>query len=182
MALPATLYRLKVALSDADRGRYVTHELRVSRHPSEAVGFLVGRVLAYALFLEEGLAFSRGGLSSTEDPALAVRDPDGRLLLWIDIGTPPPERLARAARKAARVVVVAHKDPAPLLIALEKEPRAEAVEVWALTPALVAGIAARLEEQGRSASLEVVRSGGALYVTVAGATLEGELQRVKPLA
>ena len=68
MALGATIYRVEIALSDVDRGLYESLDLRLAQHPSESLRYLVTRMLAYALSYEEGIRFSKGGLSSTDEP------------------------------------------------------------------------------------------------------------------
>ena len=88
MALSSTVFTFEIDLSDADRGVYESLALRVARHPSEADEFLVARVLAYCLEYREGIEFSRGGLSDTDDPPIAIRDLTGRMEAWIDVGTP----------------------------------------------------------------------------------------------
>src|SRR5581483_8820144 len=101
MAASATLYHLEIELSDVDRGVYQTLDLRVARHPSETMAYLLTRVIAFCLCHEEGLAFSKG-LSTTDEPAAWVRDPHGRVTLWIDIGAPTPERLHKASKASGR--------------------------------------------------------------------------------
>ncbi|MES3037442.1 MAG: YaeQ family protein, partial [Bdellovibrionota bacterium] len=49
MALPSTLYRFKIDLSDIERGVYEQLEFRVAQHPSESLVYLLTRVLAYVL-------------------------------------------------------------------------------------------------------------------------------------
>jgi uncharacterized protein YaeQ len=49
MALTATIYHLQVALSDVDRGVYEALDLRLARHPSESMRYLLTRTLAYCL-------------------------------------------------------------------------------------------------------------------------------------
>ena len=61
MALQSTVYHLQIELSDVDRGVYEALDLRVARHPSESMAYLLTRTIAYALLYEEGIAFSRGG-------------------------------------------------------------------------------------------------------------------------
>ena len=75
MALTATLYHWKIALSDVERGVYEALDIRLAQHPSESVRYLVTRAIAYALFYEDGIAFSKGGISSTDEPPIVVRDP-----------------------------------------------------------------------------------------------------------
>jgi len=62
VSIGATLYTFDIDLADADRAVYESLALRVARHPSESEEYLVTRVLAYALELTEGIAFSAGGL------------------------------------------------------------------------------------------------------------------------
>ena len=105
MALSATVHTFEISLNDADRGVYQALEFRVARHPSETVEYLWTRVLAYRLEYFPGLAFSTGGLSDPDAPALAIRDLTGRLESWIEVGLPEPSRLHRAAKAAPRVAV-----------------------------------------------------------------------------
>ena len=79
MALSATVHSFEITLNDADRGVYEALDFRVARHPSETAEYLWTRVLAYCLEYGEGLAFSSGGLSNPDAPALEVRDLTGQL-------------------------------------------------------------------------------------------------------
>jgi uncharacterized protein YaeQ len=72
---------------------------------------MVTRVLAYCLEFEEGIAFSEG-LSSTEEPAVVVRDLTGALQAWIEVGAPDAARLHHGSKLAERVAVYTHRDPA----------------------------------------------------------------------
>ena len=174
-AAGTTLYRFEIALSDVDRGVYETLALKLARHPSESAEFLVTRLLAYCLEYAEGIAFSRG-LSESEQPALSVRDLTGTLKSWIDIGSPDAARLHKAGKAAPRVVVYTHRDPAQLQrqLAGEKIHRPEALELYALDPALVAGLVQRLE---RRMNLELSVSDRHLYLSVGKATLQGTVER-----
>src|SRR5262245_43082790 len=98
MALTATIHHFEIALSDVDRGVYETLDLRVARHPSESARYLFTRTLAYCLSYEEGIAFSKGGISSTDEAPITVRDLTGVLRAWIEIGSPSAERLHKAAK------------------------------------------------------------------------------------
>jgi len=60
MALRATVYRADLTVSDLDRGVYAQHALTLARHPSETEERLMVRLLAFALFADEALAFGRG--------------------------------------------------------------------------------------------------------------------------
>src|SRR5688572_17902030 len=100
MAAGATMRTLHVDLSDVDRGKYEHFELRVAQHPSESMRFFWSRVLGYCLSYDEGIQFSKGGLSNSDEAPLAVWHPDGRLETWIDIGVPSAERLHKASKAA----------------------------------------------------------------------------------
>lgn len=180
MAQTATIYRLHVQLSDVDRGVYELLDLRVARHPSESMRFLLTRLIAYALSYEEGIAFSKGGLSSADEPPISIHDPTGVLVAWIDVGAPSADRLHKAA-KAARSVSVFTAD----LAGLRREAgarvihRAEEIAVWKLQPAFLSALEEKLD---RTTKLELVRTEEQLYLTVAGASIEGTIERVPLLA
>jgi uncharacterized protein YaeQ len=148
MALTATIYNFDIELADNDRQVYESLALRVARHPSESEEYLVTRVIAYLLEFAEGIEFSRG-VSSPDDPAIAVRDLTGAIRTWIDIGTPDAERLHRASKLAQRVVVYTHKEPTQFLkqLAGRKIHNAEALELYAVDRALVSAMVARLERR-----------------------------------
>ncbi len=177
MALTATMHHFYVTLSDVDRGVYETLDLRVARHPSESGRYLTTRTLAYCLSYEEGIAFSKGGLSSAEEPPIAVRDPTGILLAWIDVGLPSAERLHKASKAARRVAVFTHVEA----MQLRREASSRAVhrveenEVWRFEPAFLDAVERSL---GRTTKLEIARNEGQIYVTVEGSVIEGKVELV----
>jgi uncharacterized protein YaeQ len=176
MALTATVHHLEITLSDVDRGVYETLDLRVARHPSESARYMLTRILAYSLSYEDGIAFSKGGISSADEPPIAVRDPMGVLLAWIDVGAPSAERLHKASKAARRVALYTHVD----LALLQREASSRAIygvhdiEVWRLEAKFLDALATKI---GRTTKLELVRSDGRLYVTVGGEVLEGAIAR-----
>ena len=180
MAPNATLFRLEVELSDVDRSKYASIELRPARHPSESMRYLVTRTLAYCLSYEEGIAFSKGGVSSTDEPPVLVRDPLGALVAWIDIGTPSAARVHKASKAAQRVEIYGASNLADLRAEASagRIHRAGDIDVWTFAESFLDAIEARFE---RNLSLTLVRTEGQLYVTTAGATLEGELAHSKLL-
>ena len=172
MALTATIYTADIDLADHDRGVYEALALRLARHPSESDDYLVTRVLAYALEYTEGLEFSTGGLSSPDDPALAVRDLTGALRSWIEIGWPDAARLHRAAKASPRVAVYPHKDAGQWLrrLAGERIHRSADVEIRAIDPALIGSLAARLD---RRWAFALAVSDGELFVSLGPHTFTG---------
>lgn len=175
MALQANVRRLKIQLSDVDRSVYESLDLRLAQHPSETDTFLVTRALAYCLCFEEGIEFGHG-LSNVDEPALWIKQPDGRLRAWIEVGTPSAERLHRASKAAPRVCVFTQHDPQLILREATKTPihRASEIELYAPQPSLLRALAERVE---RAMSWELSVSGGQVYVTVGKETFEGEIAR-----
>jgi uncharacterized protein YaeQ len=165
MALSATIYHLRIDLSDVDRAVYEPLDLRLARHPSETMRYLLTRVIAYCLCHEDGIAFSKGGLSNTDDPAVWARDAQGNLRLWIEVGNPSPERLHKASKASPRLVVFTHHDPELLLRAARGKTihRAEQVELYALDPAFLDALDAATD---RNSAWTLVHSDGILYVTI----------------
>jgi len=176
MALTATIYNFDVDLADNDRSVYESLSMRVAQHPSESDAYLVARVLAYLLEYTEGIEFSRG-VSTPDEPAIAVRDLTGRIHTWIDIGTPDAARLHKASKAADRVVVYTHKDASQFMSQLDGQRihRSEALELYAIDRGLVAALAERLD---RRLSFSVSISDHELYVSLAAETLQGVVVRL----
>lgn len=178
MALGATTYHFKITLSDVERSVYEALDLRLARHPSESLRYLATRTLAYCLSYEEGIAFSKGGLSSTDEAPIAIHDPTGLLRAWIDIGKPSADRLHKAAKLAPRVAVFTHVELAELRrdTSTRSVHRGEAIDVVRFDSAFLDRFEAKLE---RNTAFELVHNDGQLYVTFDGAPLEGEVTREK---
>lgn len=176
MALTATVYTFDVELSDVDRGVYESLTFKVAQHPSETSEFLITRVLAYCLEYQEGIAFSKG-LDDPDEPALVVRDLTGVMRVWIDIGNPDAARLHKASKATPRVVIYTHKDPDRLLRQMggERIHRRDAIEIRAVDRELIDQIAQRLD---RRMKVGLSVTDGHLYVTIAGDTLEGSVERL----
>ena len=175
MALPATMRKFEITLSDSDRQIYETLDLRVAQHPSESERYLVARVLARALEHAEGLEFSKGGVSDDEEPALIQRDLTGALRAWIEIGAPSPDRVHKAGKAAARVAIYAWKNPEQLAAAIAERRVHREPELYALPPELLDAIATTLD---RTNAWDLAVTGGALYLTVNGKLFEGTVSRI----
>jgi uncharacterized protein YaeQ len=177
MALTATLYSVDVALSDVDRGVYEQLAIKAARHPSESEEYLLTRLLAYCLEYTEGIAFSKGGISDPDNPAIVVKDLTGAWKTWVEVGSPDAARLHQASKASPRVALYSHKEPRILLRGYEgaKIHRAESVEVYAMDRELLASLAPHLEKR-TSWTLSV--SERQLYVDVAGASYTGVIERL----
>jgi uncharacterized protein YaeQ len=176
MAQSATLFHVSLTLSDVERSVYEQLDLRLAQHPSESKRFLVTRLIAWALSYEEGIAFSKGGVSSTDEPAVISRDLTGSILGWIEVGSPSAERLHRASKASKRVALFTTAETKALEDAARTGAihRAAEIEVWRFDPLFIDAVAERLE---RSSALELVHSGGRLYLTLGGQMFEGAVER-----
>ena len=176
MALTATIYNFDIDLSDNDRGVYETVAIRAAQHPSESDEYLVARVLAYLIEFEEGITFSRG-VSEPEEPTISVRDLTGKILSWIEIGTPDSARLHKASKAAPRVAVYCHKEGAQWLkgLAAAGLHRADAIELYAIDRTLIAQLVARLD---RRMAFGVSITDRELYVAIGDDQLTGQVQRL----
>ncbi len=176
MALTATVHHFEIDLSDVDRGVYEALELKVAQHPSENLRYMLTRTLAYCLSHEEGIAFSKGGLSSTDEPPVAVWSGDGRMLRWIDVGVPSAERLHKASKLTGAVEIYTAADLAQVRRAAAARAihKVEDIALYHLDPALLDALEAKL---ARRTKLGIVRNEERLYVEVGGATLEAACVR-----
>ena len=174
MAIGATMYTFDVQLADVDRGVYEDFALRVAKHPSETDAFMVTRLIAYCLEYGEGIAFGSGGVSSTDEPAVLVRDLTGAIVTWIEVGAPSAERLHSASKAAENVAVYTHRDPEKVLAPLtgKKIHRAETLRVYSLQPDFVDGVVAKLSRRN---TVTVSRTEGQLYLELHGETLHAEI-------
>jgi uncharacterized protein YaeQ len=180
MALTATMRRFEISLADSDREIYESIELRVAQHPSESERYLIARVVARVLEHAEGLDFSKGGVSDDEEPALVQRDLRGDRVAWIEVGSPTPDRLHKAAKLAPRVVVYTWRSAEELAAAIVERQvhRADRIELFAFDPAFLDGAAATLDRVNR---WDLSVSGGTIYLTIGGALHETVVRRV-PIA
>jgi uncharacterized protein YaeQ len=130
-------------------------------------------VLAYCLEFEEGIAFSEG-ISSTDEPAVVVRDLTGRLTAWIEVGAPDADRLHYGSKLADRTAVYTHRDPAKVMAAWsgKRIHRAEALTLYSFDPGFVDAAVAALERRNAMVLSITERR---LYLELNGATLSSSV-------
>lgn len=107
MAEKATVCKANITLSDMDRNYYGEVNLTIAQHPSETAERLMVRLLAFCYCAHENLSFTRG-LSSIDEPDIWLKSDDGRILEWIEVGQPAPDRLKKAQGVAQKVKVFAY--------------------------------------------------------------------------
>ena len=172
MARTGTVHRLRIDLSDVDRGVYEALDLRVAQHPSEPTRRVLAKTLAYALSFAPGIAFARAGLSDMDEAEIAIPDAMG-ISEWIEIGSPATDRLKRATNAARKVTVYSTVDADGVLERARTLPRRDRITVHALDAAFVDALAERVASA--SGRFGLTRSGGHLYATCDGVTLEAPL-------
>ena len=164
MALPPTIRRFRIDLSNVEAGVYETLDLRVAQHPSETLAYLITRLIAFSLEYTEGLAFSKG-LCVPDEPAAWAHDQTGRLITWVEVGQPSAERLHKASKRAESVVVYTHRDPE----LIHREARstrvhqAERIMVTAIESSLLEVVEPTIE---RDNTWSLVASEGQLYMSI----------------
>ena len=170
MAQGATVYSFDVSLSDADRGVYETLELKLARHPSETLDYLVTRVLAYCLEYREGISFTRG-LGEGVEPAVWIHDLTGKLTAWIEVGSPDPAKVHRARKAAPRVAIYAHRNVDVLRRKLAEGEihRAEEIPIFSFDRGFLDQLAGSVD---RRTKLDVSVTGGHLYVSAGNKSFE----------
>jgi uncharacterized protein YaeQ len=107
MAIKATVFKATLQIADMDRHYYADHALTLARHPSETDERMMVRLLAFALYADEGLTFAKG-LSSDDEPALWDKDLTGSIRRWIEVGLPDERVIRKASGRANQVVVVSY--------------------------------------------------------------------------
>ena len=164
-------------MSDVDRNVYETLDFRLARHPSESARYLLTRLLAYALSYEDGIAFSKGGISDADEPPISIRDRTGLWQAWIDVGAPTAERLHKASKLAPRVVLYTHVEPRVLQreAATREIHRMDEIEVYRFEPSFLAELETLLT---RTLRLEIARNDGTLYITSDGNVIEGSVETI----
>lgn len=162
MALQATPYKVELNLTDIDRNVYENLRFTVAKHPSETEERLCVRLIAYALWYHEQLAFGRG-LSDVDEPALWEKSLDDRVLHWIEVGQPDAERITWCSRRAERFTLLAYGN---LRVwqgrVLEPLRALKNIHVLAVDQEALANLA---QDLPRALSWSVMISDGELFVT-----------------
>lgn len=104
MAEKATVHKAVLQIADMDRHVYADFNLTLALHPSETLERMLVRLLAFCYRAEENLNFTRG-LSSVDEPDLWLKHDDGRILNWIEVGQPMPDRLKKGSSQSEKVEV-----------------------------------------------------------------------------
>ncbi len=174
MALPSTLHRFAIDLSDVDRGVYEQLEFQLALHPSETVAYAITRVMAMCLEWREGLTFGRG-IGAADEPALSLQALHGGTALWVDVGAPSADRLHRASKHADETVVYSHRDEPALRQAWAGADvyDAESIRVIMIDPALLVALEDVFDRRN---AWQVLRTENTVYVSVGDASWSAPLR------
>jgi uncharacterized protein YaeQ len=182
MALTATRFEYRIALSHVDRGRTDDLVVIAARHPSETHARLTLRVLARCLFDEERLEFGPD-LSSSDAVDLWTKDLTGKLTTWIACASVAVDKLRKVALHNQGVQThVVFDDPdraaafaAELVDAGRWGRAAPPPGLWIVDPALVTALA---KNEARRQKWTVTVVGDHLYIDADGETHEGPVTRL----
>lgn len=178
MALKSTVFKAELQISDLDRHYYQTHSLTLARHPSETDERMMIRLLAFALFAAEDLAFGRG-LSTEDEPALWERDPTGRIRRWIDVGLPDERDLRRACGRSDEVILLVYGGRAADIWWQQNEARLASLGKLGVLNLDAEDSAALASIAGRNMNLQCTIQDGRVWFADAGETLEFEPRWLK---
>lgn len=130
----------------------------------------MARLLAYTLFYEEGISFTKG-ICDGDQPDLWTKALDGRVSSWIEVGLPDPDRLVKAAKHAQQVSLLACGNGLPVWERqhLGKLARSRNLTIISIDQAFIGKLVALLE---RSINWSVTITEGTLYLQVADQSLE----------
>ena len=174
LALPSTLYRFKIDLSDVDRGIYESLIFRATMHPSESIPFFISRILAYCLNYQPQLEFS-AGISKPEDPAIQIIGLTGQIELWIDIGNPAAKRIHKASKLAKKVIIYTYKDIRKLAEEFEEEKvyQLETLKLFSIDPRFLNALGGTL---ARDNQWEMTFNQGELYVGIGKESFQSPIE------
>jgi uncharacterized protein YaeQ len=183
MSLAPTLYDFQIALSHVDRALDQPQlQLKVARHPSETMGRVWLRVLAFCWLWEERLAFGKG-LGEPEAPDLEARDYTGLVTSWVRVGKADPVKIQRAVDQNPHAKVsVLFESPARLEAFLAEAREAKAARV---AKAELAAVDAELLQDlstydSRRIKVSLTFVGDHAYVECEGESFDGPLTRASP--
>ncbi len=104
MAIKATIYKVKLDISDCDRNYFQSHDLTISCHPSETEQRMMVRLLAFSLFASDSLTFTKG-LCADDEPELWDKNLIGEIELWISLGQIDEKQLRKSLGRSKKVII-----------------------------------------------------------------------------
>lgn len=174
--MTTTLYRFHIELSDIPRAVYESLDFRVAQHPSEALPYMLTRVLAYVLNSTEGLEFSPTGLHDPDAAAISVPDVHGGFKLVIEIGSPSAKKLHKATKTSKAVKVYTYKNPDLMMndLRTEKIHRVSEIEFYSVNMESLESLAESLKKDNRWG---ILVNDGAMDIHIGDKTVNVTMER-----
>ena len=172
MAIKATVFKANLQIADMDRCYYADHQLTIALHPSETEERMMVRLVAFALYADDALAFGRG-ISGEDEPDLWRKDLTGAIDDWIVVGLPDERGIRKASGRAKRVVIVSYGRAADIWWNENKSKLARIENLTVLRlPADATLALAKLA--GRNMQLQCTIQEGCLMITCDGGIVQVE--------
>ncbi|HEX4499976.1 MAG TPA: YaeQ family protein [Scandinavium sp.] len=111
MALKATIYKAAVNVADLDRNQFLDASLTLARHPSETEERMMLRLLAWIMYADDRLQFTRG-LSADDEPEVWLLNDHLGIDLWIELGLPDERRIKKACSRSKQVALFTYNSRA----------------------------------------------------------------------
>lgn len=176
MALPSTVFKAELQISDMDRNYYQTHVITLARHSSETDERMMMRILGFVMNASDAVGFANG-LTANDEPDLWEKDFSGDIRLWIMVGLPDERQIKKACSRSDRVIVYAYGGSAVDVwhsgLNLEKF---DNLSVFSIAPKVSQALAASVE---RSMKVQCTIQDGTLWWSSKDATIEVEFSLLK---
>ncbi len=177
MALKSTIYKVTLQVSDFDRNHYQSYTLNIALHPSETLERMFLRILAFSIYANEGLSFTKG-LSTDDEPDVWQKSLSNEIELWIDLGLPDIKRIRKASGRSDKVLVVAYggQKVAPWFDAISKDlKRLDNVSIMRADMSEIEPLTAHVQ---RTMELGVMIQDGSLNVTLGEYVVDLNMERL----
>ena len=102
MAIGASIFKVKLTLSNFNSHYYEDFNLTMAKHPSESESRMLYRLAIFCICAHQDLSFTKG-LSTQEEPELWQKDLTGKILHWIELGQPDDKRIRQAIGVSKKV-------------------------------------------------------------------------------
>jgi uncharacterized protein YaeQ len=174
VALKATIYKAAVNVADLDRNRFLDANLTLACHPSETQQRMMLRLLAWILYADERLVFTRG-LCADEEPDLWLRNDHMGIEWWIELGLPEEKRLKKACSQSAQVALFTYNSRAAQVWRQQNQAllaKFTNLTIWNINDEQLSQLSALAE---RNMSLQATYQDGILWLSDAERHLELQL-------
>ncbi len=175
MALKAIIYKISINIADMDRHYYADQQLTVARHPSETELRLMLRILAWGCYADPQLIFTKG-LSSEGEPDIWLKNDQGLVSQWIELGLPDEKRMKKACSQAEKVILFCYSARAAHVWWQQQQPKLAHLPnltIWFIDDEQLGQLSAMA---AKSMQLQLTLQGGTIWLSDQQHNLEIKLQ------